>query len=106
MAEVASSVCGVEVTSPALSPEDSKALALSPQAMADQQDGYLDYMESVAQMFQGIAEGKYATHSQAFPEIVRNICHPDFVSFKEWLKEISSERQANKYCLAELVVDL
>jgi UTP:GlnB (protein PII) uridylyltransferase len=92
MAEVASSVCGVEVTSPALSPEDSKALALSPQAMADQQDGYLDYMESVAQMFQDIAEGKYATHSEAFPEIVRNICHRNFLSFKEWLRRSLKDR--------------
>jgi hypothetical protein len=40
----ASSVCGVEITAPMLSPEDLKELALRPRAMADQVVGYVEHI--------------------------------------------------------------
>jgi hypothetical protein len=67
MAVVASSVCGVEITPQTLSPKAFQELALCPQAMVDQQDGFLStYMNSVTQMFQGVAVGRYTAHSQTF----------------------------------------
>lgn len=85
MAVVASSVCGVEITPQTLSPKAFQELALCPQAMVDQQDGFLStYMNSVTQMFQGVAVGKiHGAFSDVFLRSSEAYVIGDVLSFKE-----------------------
>lgn len=87
MAEIAREVCGFDVKARNLSSEEFAHMALSPLANPDNDKGYVKYIESVTQMFEGLGKGRYASHTEVFPEVVREICGREPISFRLWLTQ-------------------
>ncbi|OAL37363.1 hypothetical protein AYO20_03212 [Fonsecaea nubica] len=87
MADIAKDICGFDVGPRRLSSDEFARMALSPLANPDDDPGYVEYIESVAQMFQGLEKGQYPSHTEVFPEVVREICGREPISFRVWLTQ-------------------
>jgi uncharacterized protein YbjT (DUF2867 family) len=85
MAEIAREICGFDVKARRLSSEEFAHIALSPLENPDGDTGYIEYIESVAQMFEGLEKGRYASHTEVFPGVIREICGREPISFGVWL---------------------
>ncbi|KAH0831517.1 hypothetical protein FOPE_00544 [Fonsecaea pedrosoi] len=87
MADIAKDMCGFDVRARRLSSDEFARMALSPLANPDGDPGYVEYIESVAQMFQGLEKGQYPSHTEVFPKVVREVCGREPISFRVWLTQ-------------------
>lgn len=85
MAVIASGVCNSKIRARCLTSDDFAKLALSSNANPGGDQGYVDYVKSVQLLFEGLADGKYLSHTAIFPSLFRSICGRDFTSFAQWL---------------------
>ncbi|GAM25752.1 hypothetical protein SAMD00019534_089270 [Acytostelium subglobosum LB1] len=85
MAAIASEVVDKPIPAVSLKPEQFFSMATSALANPDNDDQYVEYMKSVQSMFQGLSEGLYIYHLEAYPEVVEQVCQRPFLSFRQWL---------------------
>jgi hypothetical protein len=78
-----------------LTAEDFEKFALSLFANADNDQGYVEYMISVKDMFQGLADGRFSVHKQQFPEVFLQVCGHSPMSFEQWLLQSSHRKKLN-----------
>ena len=86
MSRIASEICGFHIEVTGLGSEDFLNLALSSMANPDGDRGYVEYMKSVGNMFDGLAEGRFPFHTEVFQYAFRDVCGRRPKGFREWLE--------------------
>lgn len=82
MAKTATEVMGFKVQAEELPVDSFKSMALT----APDYPGYIEYIQSVADLFDGLFHDKFSWHKDTFPEVFEKVVSRRPQRFEDWIK--------------------